>query len=235
MIYIVNHFTHSLSCYVLLKRCNKYELIENGLDLRVPLKMFKYAAIFTILYTIEITLEHLASNEIDNLIKNTFRVENVITILSVLFSYLISYLIYFGEEYGWRYFLQPILQHKFGKRLGIIILGLIWGIWHLPLRLFESNTISNGLIYMVGQLGACIALGIFFGYIYMKTKNIWIVTILHYLNNNLALIFVDTKELSANSNITIKDSLIVSIIVILLYGWAIFSKEFSKKEEEPLA
>lgn len=69
----------------------------------------------------------------------------------------------------------------------------------------------------------------------MKTKNIWIVTILHYLNNNLALIFVDTKELSANSNITLKDSLIVSIIVILLFGWTIFSKEFSKKEEESLA
>ena len=69
----------------------------------------------------------------------------------MLFSYLISYLIYFGEEYGWRYFLQPILQHRFGKRLGILILGLIWGILHHPLRLFENDTISNGLIYMVGQ------------------------------------------------------------------------------------
>ena len=225
----------SLLCYFLLKKCNHSELRKNGLDLKVPLKMFKYVALFTILYTLEITLRCLASNELNILIKDFFRVKNVINILFILPTYLIGYIIYFGEEYGWRYFLQPILQHKFGKRFGILILGIIWGIWHLPLRLFESNTISNGLIYMIAQLGICIAFGIFLGYIYMKTQNIWIVTIIHFLNNNLLSIFIRTKELSDNTNISIKDSLIASLISILVYGWVIFSKVFSKKDEEPLA
>ncbi|MCS4523181.1 CPBP family intramembrane metalloprotease [Clostridium botulinum] len=42
----------------------------------------------------------------------------------------------FGEEYGWRYFLQTAFQERLGKRKGIIFLGIIWGIWHLPLNLF---------------------------------------------------------------------------------------------------
>ena len=178
----------SVSCYYLLKRSNDYELIENGLDLDLPIKMFRYVFLFTLLYTIEMILCHLVSNEMNILFKNVFRIDNIINILAILFSYFIGYLIYFGEEYGWRYFLQPILQQKFGNRLGLLVLGLVWGIWHAPLRLVESDSLSNGLIYMIGQIGACIALGIFFGYVYMKTKNIWIVSILHYTNNNLTVV-----------------------------------------------
>ncbi len=33
--------------------------------------------------------------------------------------------LFFGEEFGWRYFLQPRLQKLYGKRYGVIILGLI--------------------------------------------------------------------------------------------------------------
>ena len=38
-----------------------------------------------------------------------------------------------SEEFGWRgYLLDPLLA-RFGERRGSILLGLIWGFWHLPL------------------------------------------------------------------------------------------------------
>ena len=38
-----------------------------------------------------------------------------------------------SEEFGWRgYLLDPLLA-RFGRVRGSIVLGLIWGVWHLPL------------------------------------------------------------------------------------------------------
>src|SRR5690625_5331077 len=40
-----------------------------------------------------------------------------------------------AEEPGWRDFALPRMQPYFGPLRGTIILGVIWGIWHLPLYL----------------------------------------------------------------------------------------------------
>ncbi|MFI5916079.1 CPBP family intramembrane glutamic endopeptidase [Dactylosporangium sp. NPDC051541] len=42
-----------------------------------------------------------------------------------------------AEEPGWRDFAQPRLQSRFGSLPGSLILGPLWGAWHLPLFLTE--------------------------------------------------------------------------------------------------
>jgi membrane protease YdiL (CAAX protease family) len=36
------------------------------------------------------------------------------------------------EEIGWRGFAQPRMQRLYGPVLGTLILGALWGVWHLP-------------------------------------------------------------------------------------------------------
>jgi membrane protease YdiL (CAAX protease family) len=43
-----------------------------------------------------------------------------------------------GEEPGWRNFATPRLQERFGPVAGTLILGVLWGLWHLPLFLIEG-------------------------------------------------------------------------------------------------
>lgn len=52
---------------------------------------------------------------------------NLIMNIFLIFPYIANQsILFFGEEYGWRGFLQEKMQTKFGKRMGVILLGIIW-------------------------------------------------------------------------------------------------------------
>jgi len=77
-----------------------------------------------------------------------------------LWSYLVHLLIAFlinGEEGGWRGFALPRLQKQVGPLLGSILLGLLWGLWHLPLMLIPAQsplghpiTLALLLVFLLG-------------------------------------------------------------------------------------
>ena len=110
-------------------------------------------------------------------------------------NFFLSFAAFFGEEYGWRYYLQPLLQKRFGPVRGTIILGVVWGLWHLPLDLFFYSP-GYALQSIAAHQVTCITLGVFFAFAYMSTGNIWVPVALHFLNNNLAVAVSGTAQLS---------------------------------------
>ncbi|RDI66754.1 membrane protease YdiL (CAAX protease family) [Nocardia pseudobrasiliensis] len=36
-----------------------------------------------------------------------------------------------GEEAGWRGFLQPVLENRYGRLLAVPITGIVWALWHV--------------------------------------------------------------------------------------------------------
>ena len=89
-----------------------------------------------------------------------------------------------GEEAGWRGFLYPQLKAKFGKIRGVLIGGVIWGMWHWPamwLTGYEYGTDYVGFP-IVGMLIFCVfttAAGILCDWLYEKTNCIWIPSLFH--------------------------------------------------------
>lgn len=139
---------------------------------------------------------------------------------------------FFGEEYGWRYFLQPLLQKRFGLRSGVLVLGVVWGLWHLPVNFFYYTTPDMGLQSCAAQQITCISLGIFMAYTYMKTENIWVPVMIHYLNNNLITVLAGSTDPSviANQTITWGDLLPALLLNGIIFGVFILSKEFRKEK-----
>lgn len=148
---------------------------------------------------------------------------------NVLLSILISFVIFFGEELGWRGYLQPRLQILFGKRFGVIVLGVIWGIWHLPLC-FMFYSPKTPVYCVIFHIFYCMFIGIFFGFAYMKTGNLWSVIIIHLINNSMALTSNNLSGIVFTSK-----SLVLNIIICgVVFLPFIFTKEYNGENLEKI-
>ena len=109
----------------------------------------------------------------------------VISVISTItYAPVINTVVGLGEEVGWRGFLYPQLKYKFGKKLGWIIGGCIWGAWHWPLIWltgYEYGTEYFGypVVGMLVFLLFTVSLGIICDFMYEKSECIWIPALLH--------------------------------------------------------
>ncbi|MBR4914118.1 MAG: CPBP family intramembrane metalloprotease [Clostridiales bacterium] len=160
-----------------------------------------------------------------------------LSVISLFINYPLTIIAFLGEEYGWRYFLMPIMQKKFGMKLGVILLGIVWGLWHLPVdTMFYTNDSVPQMI--VGQMITCVFIGIFFGYAYLKTNNIWVPVAMHFLNNNLIPIITGTFTADVMQNQHIEWLYLIEVFVLdfIFFGLFIFAKEYRgrKKAKEAI-
>lgn len=155
-----------------------------------------------------------------------------VMLISILVNFFFAFIAFFGEEYGWRYYLQPLLQKRFGKRAGVLLLGVVWGLWHMPVNFFYYTNPVDGIISMAGQQITCITLGIFFAYAYMKTENIWVPVILHFLNNNLIPVISGNYSASVIQDQSVSWAMLVPALILngVIFGGFLFSRVFRKEK-----
>lgn len=78
----------------------------------------------------------------------------------------------FSEEYAWRGFYRIFLINL--VKIRVIILGMCWSLWHLPL-IFTLYTPEAPILGVILRSIHIVGISIFLGYLYIKTKNIWFV------------------------------------------------------------
>lgn len=149
--------------------------------------------------------------------------------ITLLTAFFINFIAFFGEEYGWRYYLQPILQKRFGMRGGVLILGAVWGVYHIFLDFFYY--MPRGLAAVAMQIIACVFVSIFFAWAYMKTGNIWVPVILHFLNNHLSWVMAGRYSQSVLENRQAVWAMVPETLLVngAVFGFFLLSKEFRKR------
>ena len=80
-----------------------------------------------------------------------------------------------GEEFGWRGYALPKLQKKSGPLIASLVIGAVWGIWHLPSFLALQGVVGViyadvGMIFILLYTLGTIANSIFMTWLYNKSK-----------------------------------------------------------------
>jgi len=81
----------------------------------------------------------------------------------------------FGEEWGWRGYLLPKMLKKMQVLPAIIISGIIWGLWHLPIIIMGHNYGTDYFLFpymgIIMMCLFCISLGAILSYVTIKTDS----------------------------------------------------------------
>lgn len=87
-----------------------------------------------------------------------------------------------SEEIGWRGVLLPELLKRFSKIKSTLILGSIWGGWHLPLFFIKGSPQENGsfIFFFIGA----ISLSFLLTDLYTGTKSIFLCILFHTFINS---------------------------------------------------
>jgi len=141
--------------------------------------------------------------------------------LSIMLASIISIPQALGEELAWRGYLQNIFTKRFGLTKGLILLGIIWGFFHLPVNLAGYNhpesPILGGFIYMTIT---SISLGIVFGWIRIRTNSVWPVAVAHGSYNIIEHI-ITMAEPGINANLYYLYRNGIEILIGLFFLWLI--------------
>lgn len=92
-----------------------------------------------------------------------------------------------AEEFGWRGFALPKLQARIGALYAGLLIGVIWGLWHLPFFIFPEGASVIGNIPFVWYLPLVTAWSVLFTWIYNNTNGSVLMMILFHAAINTTL------------------------------------------------
>lgn len=129
-----------------------------------------------------------------------------------------------GEELGWRGYMLNQLQKIHSPLKSAVILGGLWGFWHIPMCLVDGGYSGLKLVqYIVIVCIECMALSIIIAAFYNLNHNLIIPILIHQLNNYLTWIQVNDGLYMMTLN-AIFYSIVAVILVLVNYKKCLYGK-----------
>lgn len=136
----------------------------------------------------------------------------------------------FGEEVGWRGFALQRMAGRWGLPLASLILGVIWGVWHLPQFFVRgADTYGQSFWFFVAEVTA---MSVAFTWLWMRTcKSLLLTMLLHAAVNNSKDIVPSVLAVPGNP-FTFRASPIGWITLMMLWFCAVcFLVDMSRQEK----
>lgn len=138
-------------------------------------------------------------------------------LLPILFS--INLVSAFGEEVGWRGCALPLLETRRSALLSSLIIGILWGFWHLPGFIWPTEFLKLGMS-LPSYILAVVALSILFTWVYSNTEgSLLLVVMFHSSINTTGAFLIAAMPVVAESATTrVLLLLLVAAVVVLTFG-----------------
>ncbi len=121
-----------------------------------------------------------------------------------------------GEEIGWRGYAQSRLQARFGPWWASLILGILWGFWHLPL-FFVPGSQQYGLAFPAYVL-ASIGYSLIYTCLYNRTRgSVLLASLFHSASNTtISYAAVIAPFIVKDLYLSLPGLALVTLIVVLI-------------------
>jgi membrane protease YdiL (CAAX protease family) len=124
-----------------------------------------------------------------------------------------------GEEFGWRGYALPAMQERLGWRSASVVLGTIWGVWHLPLFFVAGSSQNQGS--MAAFFVLIVATSVFYTWLFNRTNGSVLPALALHTASNSWPSFVPILPSDAD----LRPYLLVIGLVVTAAIWLLFRRE----------
>ena len=125
-----------------------------------------------------------------------------------------------GEEIGWRGFALPRMSERFNLSRSALLLGVIWGLWHLPLFFVQgADKFGQSFPLFLMQV---IAFSVVLAWLYWRTQGSLLLTMLMHAAVNNTKDIVPSVTPGATNPFGLSHSLVAWLTVTLLWIFATY-------------
>src|SRR5215203_7371143 len=158
------------------------------------------------------------------------------TIFGVLF--LFAFMIFpgsaLGEELGWRGFVLPRMQTRHSALKASLLIGILWGPWHLPLWLTgsEGHPISLYVPFVI----AVVASSVFYTWLYNNTGGSLLIVVLYHAASNLPITVLISplgSQMALPFLIYVALTVVAAAIVVIVSGAENLSRTAHRQVDQP--
>ncbi|MFC7251485.1 CPBP family intramembrane glutamic endopeptidase [Halomicroarcula sp. GCM10025324] len=139
---------------------------------------------------------------------------------------LVTLFLSMGEELGWRGYLLPLLQTRFGAAIASFVLGVCWFAWHIPLQFVPGDANSGFPLPLWGL--SIVATAFVYTWLFNNTGgSVLAVTLFHGLFNTLGPFIALHPSVTGNplsAYVLAGVNVTFAVIILALYGTASFTR-----------
>jgi len=128
----------------------------------------------------------------------------------VIFGFGVNFFANTCEEIGWRGFALPHLQKRHNALLATLIVGMLWGLWHLPLVFMAGSMSEYPFLWFI----SIAANAFIYTCIYNSTKGSVVLVALFHGSLNIFGVFITGVSPVAYALL----NCVVAIILIAVFG-----------------
>jgi uncharacterized protein len=112
-----------------------------------------------------------------------------------------------GEELGWRSFLQPHLQQRYSPVVSALIVGVLWGTWHV-------EYFGDGLLFFAVFLVLAVAISVILAELTRGVSSLAVAGVFHWLVNLAVLLLVNFASGDLADVTALAASFVVAAVVV---------------------
>lgn len=124
-----------------------------------------------------------------------------------------------SEEYGWRGYLLVRLQQRWNALASSLVVGVVWGLWHLPLFYLVGTSQHELQLPYLGFFIGIVATSIVLTWVNNNTRNsIWAAILFHWLYTYTTQVNASGVTRSTTYNwLEFVPYVLIAIVVVLIW------------------